>query len=158
VPEDNEFVKKFQSENFTVAQAKLKAAWADERISGCVSGMTNMQIMMENATAARSETELTASELSQMNRFAAQTAHLRCQGCTHICESRVASDLRIGDNLRYLMYAECYGEGNSARGMYAKLSPAEREFASVDLTEATKACPQGIDIRARLERAKSVLA
>ncbi len=158
VPTDNEFVAKFQSQNFTLHQARLKAAWADERISGCVSGMTNMQIMMENADAARSVTELTATELSQLNRYAAQTAHLSCQGCTHICESRVASDLRIGDQLRYLMYAECYDDAAAARGMYSKLSPSEREFASVDLSEATKACPQKIDIRGRLERARTVLA
>ena len=158
VPEDSEFVKKFQSENFTLHQARLKAAWADERISGCVSGMTNMQIMVENSTAARSVTELTASELSQLHRYAAATAHLSCQGCTHICESRVASDLKIGDQLRYLMYAECYGPEMDPRSMYSKLSSGERDFGSVDLSAATKACPQGIDIRARLERARTVLA
>ncbi len=158
VPTDSEFVTKFQSQNFNLHQARLKAAWADERISGCVSGMTNMQIMIENATAARSVTELTATEINQLQRYAAETAHLYCKGCTHICESRVAGDLRIGEQLRYLMYAECYGETDSARGMYAKMSMAEREFESVDLAEATKACPQRINIAERLARAKSVLA
>jgi predicted aldo/keto reductase-like oxidoreductase len=42
--------------------------------------------------------------------------------------------------------------------MYAKLAASERDFASVDLNEATKACPQKIDIRGRLERARAVLA
>jgi predicted aldo/keto reductase-like oxidoreductase len=158
VPTDNEFVQKFQSQNFSLHQARLKAAWADERISGCVSGMTNMQIMMENATAARSVADLTATEVNQLQRYASETAHLNCKGCTHICESRVAGDLRIGEHLRYLMYAECYGEKDGARDMYAALSPSERDFGSVDLAEATRACPQGIDIRARLETARSVLA
>ena len=70
----------------------------------------------------------------------------------------MASDLRIGEQLRYLMYAECYGEADGARQMYSALSPSERDFDSVDLSEATKACPQRINIGERLARAKSVLA
>ncbi len=158
VPEDSDMVKNFQSKNFTLYQARLKAAWADDRIDACVSGINNMQILMENATAARSQTELTASELTQLHRYAAQTAHHRCQGCTHLCESRVDGDLRIGDQLRYLMYAECYGQQAEARNLYRALRPEERDFERVDLAGATRACPQGIDIRKRLADARARLA
>ena len=158
VPEDSEFVTKFQSQNFTMAQAKLKAVWADERISGCVSGINNMGILKENTTAARSQTDLTAKEMNQLFRYAAETAHNRCKGCSHICESRVPSELRISDQLRYLMYDECYGEQNEAKELYAALTPEQRDFRSVDLGEATKACPQGIDILKRLGYAESRLA
>lgn len=158
VPEDSEMVKEFQSKNFTLHQARLKAAWADERIDACVSGINNMQILMENTTAARSQTELTASELTQLHRYAAQTAHHRCQGCTHLCESRVDGDLRIGDQLRYLMYAECYGEEAEARALYHGLSLEERDFDRVDLAKATQVCPQGIDIPKRLAEARTRLA
>jgi len=158
VPTDSEFVKKFQSENYTLHQARLRAALEDERLSGSVSGMNNMQIMMENAKAVMSAKPLTAKEMQQLYRYAAETKHLHCRGCTHICESKVASDLRIGDQLRYLMYAECQDNTAEAREMYARLSPAERDFNAVDLEAATKACPQGINIRERLAQAQSVLA
>ncbi len=158
VPTDSEFVKKFQSENFTLHQARLRAALEDERLSGSVSGMNNMQIMMDNAKAVMSAKPLTAKEVNQLYRYAAETEHLHCRGCTHLCESKVASDLRIGDQLRYLMYAECYDQAAEAREMYAKLTPTQRDFRSVDLAEAAKACPHRIDIPARLERAHSVLA
>jgi len=155
---DHELVKKFQSESFTLFQARLKAVWADDRIDSCVSGITNLKLLKENSNAARSETQLTASELNQMMRFAAETENLRCKGCSHICESRVAGDLKISDQLRYLMYDECYGNRDEARGLYAALSDSERDFERVDLTDATAACPRGIDIPQRLSDAKSRLA
>lgn len=158
VPTDSEFVTKFQSENYTLHQARLRAALEDERLSGSVSGMTNMQVMMDNAKAVMSTKPLAAKEMQQLYRYAEETKHLHCRGCTHLCETKVASDLRIGDQLRYLMYAECQGNMSEAREMYARLSPAERDFNTVDLEAATKACPQGINIRERLTQAQSLLA
>ena len=56
--------------------------------------------------------------------------------------------------LRYLMYHECYGETARARERYARLSPEQRAFDGVDFSAATAACPQGIDIAARLRVAR----
>jgi predicted aldo/keto reductase-like oxidoreductase len=158
VPQDSDAVKKFQSENFTLFQARLKAALADERLTACVSGINNMQILMENTKAVSTTKTLAANEMIQLQRYAAETNSYHCQGCTHVCETKVASDLRIGDQLRYLMYAECYDQRDEARAMYAKLSPSERDFDSVDLAAATSACPQRINIRERLNAAKTALA
>jgi len=158
VPQDNETVQKFQSENFTIHQARLRAALEDERLSACVSGINNMQILMDNTKAVMTAKQLTAKEMMQLQRHAAETAHLHCQGCTHNCETKVATDLRIGDQLRYLMYAECYDEREEARQLYAKLTPSERNFEAVDLAAATAACPQKINIRERLNAAKVALA
>lgn len=158
VPEDNQFVKKFQSQNFNLFQARLKAAWADERITACVSEITNTRILKENADAAKSEIQLSMRELMQLNEYARATAHHRCQGCNHICESRVDGDLRIADTLRYLMYDECYGKHEEARRLYHALRPEQRDFRGLDLAAATAACPQGIPIARRLEQARLRLA
>ena len=157
VPQDQEEVKKFVSNNFTLHQARLKAAWADERIDGCVSGMTNIDIMKENVEAAKSTVQLSMNEFMQLNQYAARTASYRCQGCTHLCEAKVDGETRVGDMLRYLMYAECYGDVDEARQLYARLSPAERAVTH-DFREAAKVCPQGIDIQRRLQDAVRVLA
>lgn len=157
VPEDSEKVRTFRSENFTLAQAKLKAVWADERIDAAVSEMTNTQQLRENTAAAMSGTQLSMGEFHELNQYAAQTAHHRCLGCDHICESRVQGDLKISDTLRYLMYAECYGKPERARELYRELAPSERNFDGVDLAGATRACPQGIDIAKRLEDARRML-
>lgn len=158
VPEDSEEVTKFQSENFTLHQARLKAAWADERISACVSGINNMQILRENVDAAKSTVQLSMNEMMQLHQYAARTASSRCQGCNQICESKIDGDTRIADMLRYLMYHECYGNEQEASELFRNLRPEERQIAGIDFSNAAKACPQGIDIAARLAKAASVLA
>ncbi|HPO12868.1 MAG TPA: aldo/keto reductase [Candidatus Hydrogenedentes bacterium] len=158
VPDDQEQVKQFQSKNFTLIQAKLKAVWADERIAGIASQMGNVQHVMENAAAAISPTQLSMEEFMQLHRFAGQSAHQHCKGCSGVCESCVEGPLRIADTLRYLMYAECYEQRDMARALYAELSEEERRFDLADLSAAQNACPQGIDIAARLAHAHSILS
>lgn len=157
VPDDQEDVLGFESKNWTKYQAKLKAVWADERISGCVSGMTNVEMMEHNTDAALSPVELTANEFQQLNRLAAMTAHLSCQGCTHICETKIGGELKIGDALRFLMYEECYDDAETARFLYNNLQPLEREIDGVDFAKAEEACPQGIAIETRLRLARERL-
>lgn len=158
VPDDAEEVQAFRSDNFTLPQAKLKAAWADERITAAVSQITNLSILDENSTAARSQTDLTMAEYQQLRQYATRTAHHRCHGCSQRCESHVDGPLRIADTLRYLMYDECYNEGEQARRLFRSLKPEERAFATANLDAAMAACPQGINIRERLLRAEARLA
>jgi predicted aldo/keto reductase-like oxidoreductase len=158
VPSDQEDVKHFQSKDFTLGQAKLKAVWADDRIDAAVSHMDNTDKLAENIAAAKSPVQLTMAEMQQLQRMATRRASHSCQGCSHICEDRVEGDLKIARSLRYLMYAECYGEVERGRGLYAQMSDAERRFDGIDLCEAERACPQGIRIAERLADAQRVLA
>ena len=66
--------------------------------------------------------------------------------------------VKVADHLRFLMYEECYGERETARRLYRGLAPAERAIDDVDFARATRACPQGIDIAARLAAARQRLA
>jgi predicted aldo/keto reductase-like oxidoreductase len=157
VPDDQRHVKEFQSKNFTLPQAKLKAVWADERIDAAVSHMDNTKKLAENVAAAKSPMQLTMKEFQQLQRIATASAGYACQGCSHICESRVDGQVKVARPLRYLMYSECYGETERARRLYARLRPEERALDSVDLGAATAACPQGIDIAARLRIARQTL-
>ncbi len=157
VPDDLEKVVEFQSKQFTLPQAKLKSVWADDRIDGCVSGMTNIQLLEENAKAAMAPAQLSMTEFHQLNRLARLTAPYACLGCSHICESRIAGKLKVADALRYLMYHECYGDPETARLLYSALGAEERDFEGIDLTEAINACPQGIRIDERLRHARSLL-
>ncbi len=158
VPDDDKELEKFTSKDFTLAQAKLKAVWADERIDSCVSGITNLRHLKENSTAARSAIQLSMNDLMQLNQYAARTAHLRCQFCDDICESKIDGDTKVAKMLRYLMYDECYGNPEEARRLYNALTPLERQVAGIDFSAATAACPQGIDIASRLVEARRHLA
>jgi predicted aldo/keto reductase-like oxidoreductase len=153
VPEDAEEVIQFTSENFTLAQAKLKSVWADERIDTVLSEMDSVRVARENIEAAKSENPLSASEVHQLNRLAALTSHLYCRGCSYLCETHLTGGTRIADTLRFLMYHESYGKTNRARQLYQGRQPESWNFDSAELTKATTLCPQGIDIAARLEKA-----
>ena len=158
VPRDLESVVGFRSKEFTLGQAKLKSVWADERINSIVSEMDSVRYVRENVAAARSEKPLTAEESHQLNQLAALTAGYACNGCKHLCEQTVVRDVAIAESLRYLMYFESYGKADRARELYRAIPVAKRAASDEELCRACQVCPQGIDIPARLRRARELLA
>ncbi len=157
VPGEQKEVKEFQSKDFTLGQAKLKAVWADERIDAAVSHMDSTSKLAENVAAAKSPVQLSASEFRQLQLISSATASLACQGCSHICEPLVEGEVKVAKTLRYLMYKECYGEPERALSLYRRLSPAERASVGVDFSKASAACPQKIDITSRMAVARREL-
>ena len=157
VPDDQVEVTRFQSKNFGLAQAKLKAVWADERIDSAVSHMDNTTKLAENIEAAKSPVQLSMNEFQQLRQIATASAAYSCHGCSQICESRVDGDVKVADTLRYLMYHECYGEPERAQQLYRALSPAQRVLDGIDFARAEAACPQGIRISERLALARRTL-
>ena len=158
VPRDAEAVLKFKSQNFTLGQAKLKSVWADDRIDSVVVEMDSIKVARENIAAAKSGEQLTANEIHQLNRLAAMTAQYSCQGCSHLCEKAVNKSARIADSLRYLMYHECYGKKDIAKEFYHQIPIDNRSLTDQETTIAQSICPQGIDIKSRLELAQKVLS
>jgi len=158
VPRNLESVVGFQSKDFTLGQAKLKSVWADERIDSIVSEMDSVKYVRENVAAARSEKSLTAEESHQLNQLAALTAGYACNGCKHLCEQTIARKVAIADPLRFLAYYECYGKTARARELYRALPASLRDVSDKELQQASKMCPQGIDLPARLRRARELLA
>jgi predicted aldo/keto reductase-like oxidoreductase len=157
VPKDQEEVVQFRSKDFKLAQAKLKAVWADERIDSAVSHMDNTRKLKQNIAAAKSPVQLSMSDFQQLQRLATATAAYACQGCSEICESHVDGDVKIAKSLRYLMYHESYGDTDRARRLYGRLGPAARAVDGVSFARAEAACPKGIRITERLAKAKHQL-
>jgi len=158
VPRDLEKVVEFRSQNYSLGQAKIKSVWADERIDSLVSEMDSVRVARENIAAAKAETPLSAQEVHQLNQLAALTAGYACNGCSHLCEAAVEAQVSIAAPLRYLMYYECYGKTDRARELYQQIPAQAREIRAEALHAACAVCPQGIDIPARLRRARALLA
>lgn len=162
VPKDIESVVQFRSNNFTLAQAKLKSVWADERIATIVAEMESVGQARENIAAAKSVIDLNAMEFQQLNQLAALTANYHCTGCSQICESALNQPIAVADSLRYLMYFESYGKKQRAQELYQSI-PANQRFTHADaasmraLAKASALCPQGIDIAERLTTARALL-
>ena len=158
VPAELEAVSGFESKQFTLGQAKLKSVWGDERIASICSEMDSVQRVRENVAAAKTEQPLTAGEAHQLNRLAALTSQYACNGCKQHCE-RAAGGLAIADQLRFLMYHDCYaGKSTRARELFAELPAEKRAFDEQRLAAATEVCPQGIDLVTRIQDAHAVLA
>jgi len=158
VPRDAEAVLDFKSQNFTLGQAKLKSVWADDRIDSVVVEMDSTRVARENVAAAKSEEQLSANEIHQLNRLAAMTAKYSCQGCSHLCEQAVNNSAQIADSLRFLMYHECYGKTEIAKEFYHRIPADKRTLSDQETAVARSTCPQGIDIKSRLELAQKILA
>jgi predicted aldo/keto reductase-like oxidoreductase len=119
--------------------------------------MSSVSEAREDIAAAKSVKGLAGSDYHQLNRLSALTAHISCAGCSDICEQKLSGDTRVSDILRYLMYHEGYGKTADARELYRNLPPECRDFNENEIINAQKSCPQGIDIAARLKKAREIL-
>jgi hypothetical protein len=147
-----------QSGKWNKFQAVMKAVWADERLAGAVSEMSDLDKVRENVGAAVDKTKLTQAELEALWRYAAATRSSTCDGCDHICGAALPAGLDVGSTLRYLMYHDSYGKPARARELYAELPAEARAFDGVDFTRASAACPHHLDLAHLVRRAAKVLA
>lgn len=139
-------------------QAVLKAVWEDKRITAAVSHMDSFKKLRENIAAALNRSKLTSLERQELERYAASTRSLACDGCDHICGAAVEAPVRIGATMRYLMYHDVYGEPATAQELYRALPAEARQVSGVDFSGANRACPNGIDVTWHMRRANEVLS
>jgi hypothetical protein len=148
----------FKQKGFNKAQSALKAVWSDGRIDTIVSHMPTIDIVQENAAAAM-QNQISKTETAMLTAYAAETDHLYCRGCDHLCSPHVQAPVRIGDTLRYVMYHDNYGECEHARAQYRQLPEAARcDYASLDFSAAEAACPHRVPIGQLMRRAQTTLA
>ena len=146
--------KKFEKTGkWTKHQAVLKAVWEDERIAAAVSAMKNFEQLRQNIQAALDKTKLTQAEHDALDRYAAATRSLACDGCDHLCGPAVPAPVQIGATMRYLMYSEVYEEADKAKALFDKLPAEARHLRGVDFSGANRACPYGVDVASHMARA-----
>lgn len=137
-------------------QAVMKAVWADERITSVVSHMDTFEKLKENAAAAMDGGKLGRADWKALERYAASTRHLACDGCDHHCTAAIDRPVQIGTTMRLLMYHDSYGEQSKAKALFEALPVEARAIADVDFSACNAACPHGVDVAAHLDRAKNL--
>jgi hypothetical protein len=80
-----------------------------------------------------------------------------CSMCGE-CEGTCPKGLPVADVLRYLTYAEGYGQFALGREHFLALPAALREVRCGDCAECAVRCPQGVEVARRLSRAQSLFA
>lgn len=158
LPDSIEKVVKFKSKDFTLPQAKLKAVWADERIDCAISHMTNLRMLKENLAAAKSKVQLSMSDFQQLQTLARVGSPYKCEGCDHICSPHFEGNTKVSSVLRFLMYSECYKEPEKAKRLFQELPSDQRQIAGINFDQASKVCPQSINLKERMEQARRVLS
>jgi LSD1 subclass zinc finger protein len=76
-----------------------------------------------------------------------------CGACGGVCEKGVP----VPDMLRFLVYAEGYGDFPMARRSYLELPREARNVRCADCSHCTVNCPNGVEVQQRLMRAQELL-
>jgi len=80
-----------------------------------------------------------------------------CSMCGH-CEGTCPKGLPVADVLRYLTYADGYGQFALGREHFLALPAALRDVRCGDCAACAVRCPQGVEVARRLGRAQALFA
>ena len=92
--------------------------------------------------------------------LAAHLEHIKplyCRFCG-ACSGTCPQGLPVSDMLRYLMYAEGYGQFPLGREHFQQLAPETRQVRCGDCAECVVRCPNGVRVPERLSRAQEIFA
>jgi aryl-alcohol dehydrogenase-like predicted oxidoreductase len=83
--------------------------------------------------------------------------HDYCSMCGE-CEGTCPKGLPVADVLRYLTYADGYGQFSLGREHFLALPAAQRDVRCGDCAECVVRCPHGVHVARRLAKAQSLFA
>ena len=135
--------------------AALKWVLKNPGIHTTVPSMTDNDQLAENVKAMAERWQDTDQTILAHRLEEIRPLYCRsCGACTGVCPEGV----QVAEVLRYLSYAEGYGEFSLARDSYLELAPELRAAACGECSECTIRCPNGVQVAQRLTRAHQLLA
>jgi aryl-alcohol dehydrogenase-like predicted oxidoreductase len=135
--------------------AALKWALRKPFVHATIPSTTDMAQLDENLRAM-AEPWTQADEEKLVARYE-RIRHDYCSMCGS-CEGTCPKGLPVAEVLRYLTYAEGYGQFALGREHFAALPAAQREVRCSDCATCAVECPQGVEIARRLSRAQELFA
>jgi aryl-alcohol dehydrogenase-like predicted oxidoreductase len=135
--------------------AALKWALKDAYIHTAIPSMTDMDQLEENLKAMTEsysprEEQLLARQLDFIS-------PLYCRMCGE-CDGHCAKGLPVADVLRYVMYADGYGQFESGRDHFKQLPAHLASVRCGDCPTCTVKCRFGVKVPQRLSRAQEMFA
>lgn len=135
--------------------AALKWVLRNEAVDTAIIGITDFDELDEDLRAMSEPFgEEDATVLAQQLEMIRPLYCRMCGACGGVCEKGV----RVADALRCLTYAEGYGQFAMARERFLQLPAEARNVHCDDCATCTVNCPNGVDVRTRLIRARELLA
>jgi hypothetical protein len=135
--------------------AALKWVLRNNYVHTTIPGITDMDQLDENLRAmtekySDKEEHLLAHQLDFIT-------PLYCRMCGE-CDGHCAKGLPVADVLRFVMYAEGYGEFELGRDHFKQLPEHLAKVRCSDCRECTVKCPHGVKVPDRLSRAQEMFA
>jgi uncharacterized protein len=126
----------------------------DPNVSTCNVGMTTFEQVDEGLKAVGKP--LRKAEAEALEQFAAASSSEYCRLCA-VCNNHCPQGIAVADIMRCSMYHENYGNAGLATATYAAL-PRKQQLAACTLCGAcNSACPYGVAVTERLQRAATYL-
>jgi len=136
-------------------QAALKWVLQNPDITMAIPGMKNLSHLKENMAVMGMP--LSRADVNILLRYHAAVQPYYCDFCG-TCESTCPKGIDISTINRSLMYAEGYRNHDLALSTYRELPQRARAAACKDCPVCVASCVRGLNIAARMERARNVLA
>jgi len=135
--------------------AALKWVLKNPHVNTTIPSMTDMDQLEQNLKAMAgpytdAEEKLLSAQLERI-------APLYCRMCGK-CEGTCAKGLPVADLLRYLTYAEGYGQFSLGREHFLGLPAEVTSVRCRDCASCTVTCPFGVEVASRLARAQELFA
>lgn len=135
--------------------AMLKWVLRNKNVDTTIPSITDFDQLDQNLRAM-SEPFSSADE-KILARHLEYIAPLYCRMCGD-CDGSCAKGLPVADLIRYVSYAEGYGEFAMAREQYLDLPAHLQSVRCEDCSECTVQCPHGVHVARRVGRAQEMFA
>jgi predicted aldo/keto reductase-like oxidoreductase len=136
-------------------QAALKWALQDKSITAAIPGMRDMGHLRDDIAVMGMR--LTLADSLILRYYGAAVASQYCHMCGK-CEDTCPMGVAISVINRSLMYAEAYRSAELARDTYGEIPLSASASACIECGHCTARCVNGLDIAAKMNRAKQLLA
>ncbi len=136
-------------------QAALKWALQEKSVTAAIPGMRDMGHLREDIAVMGMR--LTLADNLILRYYGAAIASRYCHMCGQ-CEDTCPRGVAISTVNRSLMYAEAYRSAELARATYNEVPTSASAAACIGCGQCTARCANGLDIAAKMARARQLLA
>jgi hypothetical protein len=135
--------------------AALKWVLNNPNIDTVIPSIVDNEQLAENIAAmsapfSKADGQLLSARLEEIK-------PLYCRMCGH-CEGQCSQGLPVADMLRFLMYADGYGQFQLGRENFKALPAEVANVRCGSCTSCTVQCPNGVEVAARLHKAQQLFA
>jgi predicted aldo/keto reductase-like oxidoreductase len=135
--------------------AAVRWALKNKSVDTAIVCMTDFDQLDENFRTMSQP--FTKSDEKLLSVQLASIRPLYCRMCG-ACSGTCSKGVPVADTLRYLTYAEGYGQFAMARQNFLELPENVRGIRCSDCDSCSVNCPNGVQVRQRLTRAQEIFA